>query len=52
MDNLKDVETNNLKRLLRNMTNIFPNKIEDVEAEIVREKLFHSLVKTNLNSNT
>lgn len=48
MDNLKDVETVNLKRLLRNMTNIFPLKIEDVDAELVREKLFHSFVKSNL----
>lgn len=52
MDELKDVETVNLKRLLRNMTNIFPLKIEDVDATIVRSKLFSSLVKTNLNTNS
>lgn len=32
MDNLKDVETNTLKRLYRNLTNIFPIKIEDVDS--------------------
>jgi len=46
MDNLKDVETKTLKRLLRNLQNIFPIKIEDVDATIIRSKLFSTLSQT------
>lgn len=49
MDILKDVETVSLKRLYRNVQNIFPLKIEDVNPVQIRTKLFSSLVKS-LNS--
>ena len=31
MDNLKDVDTTQLKRLLRNIQNIFPLKLADID---------------------
>ena len=31
MGNLKDVHTDDLRRLLRNLNHIFPMKIEDVD---------------------
>jgi hypothetical protein len=45
MDNLKDVDTSKLKKLLRNINNIFPLKIEDVNPVEIREKLFTSIVE-------
>ena len=45
MDNLKDVDTTKLKRLLRNINNIFPLKIEDVDPVQIRIKLFSSIVE-------
>jgi hypothetical protein len=47
MDNLKDAQTKDLKRLLRNLNNIFPLRIEDVDAQKIRTKLFTSLYNTN-----
>lgn len=45
MNNLKDVDTSKLKKLLRNINNIFPIKIEDVNSNQIREKLFSSIVE-------
>jgi hypothetical protein len=45
MNNLKDVDTSKLKKLLRNINNIFPIKIEDVNPVLIREKLFSSIVE-------
>lgn len=39
-DNLKDASTHDLKRLYRNVQNIFPLKIHEVDPNIIREKLF------------
>lgn len=39
-DNLKDASTQDLKRLYRNVQNIFPLKIHEVDANIIRDKLF------------
>lgn len=50
MDELKDVETTSLKKLLRNLQNIFNMKLEEVRASQIRQKLFSTLVKTNLNA--
>ena len=51
MDNLKDVDTQNLKRLLRNINNIFPLKIEDVNSQTIRNKLFTSVYKKQEGKN-
>lgn len=40
MDNLKDANTADLKRLLRNLQNIFPLRIETVNPLTIRNKLF------------
>ena len=40
MDNLKDASTSDLKRLYRNVQNIFPLKIHEVEPAVIRRKLF------------
>ncbi|KRX03151.1 hypothetical protein PPERSA_10232 [Pseudocohnilembus persalinus] len=48
MDHIKDVETVNLKRLLRNLTGIFPSSIEQVDPMMVRQKMFQTLVKSKL----
>ena len=40
MDNLKDASTSDLKRLYRNVQNIFPLKIHEVEPGVIRTKLF------------
>lgn len=39
-DSLKDANTHDLKRLYRNVQNIFPLKITEIEAEMIRKKLF------------
>ena len=46
---MKDVETTSLKKLFRNLTNIFTMKLEDVDPYLIRNKLFSTLVKTNNN---
>lgn len=52
MDNLKDVDTSRLKKLLRNLNNIFPLRIQDVDPTVIREKLFTSLANTTAKKNT
>ncbi|KAL4461442.1 hypothetical protein ABPG74_016066 [Tetrahymena malaccensis] len=45
MDEFKDVDTTALKRLYRNLQNIFNMKLEDVRASEIRNRLFTTLVK-------
>lgn len=40
MNMLKDVSTNDLKRLNKNAERIFPKFIEEVDPEDIRKKLF------------
>eukprot|EP01016_Furgasonia_blochmanni_P045391 TRINITY_DN6390_c0_g1_i1.p1 TRINITY_DN6390_c0_g1~~TRINITY_DN6390_c0_g1_i1.p1 ORF type:complete len:265 (+),score=33.46 TRINITY_DN6390_c0_g1_i1:82-876(+) len=46
-DNMKDVETKDLKRLVRNLQNIFPLNFDDCDPYIIRQKLFSSKVTKN-----
>ena len=39
-DNLKDATTHDLKRLYRNVQNIFPLKINEIDPSMIRTKLF------------
>lgn len=44
-DDMKEVETKDLKRLVRNMNNIFPLKLSDVDSNKIKHKLFSHLVE-------
>ena len=43
---MKEVDARTLKRLNINMNNIFPLKLDDVQPNVIKNKLFSSLLKT------
>ena len=49
MGTLKDIHTDDLRRLLRNLTHIFPQKIDDVDNLTIKTKLMQ---RVEMNSVT
>ena len=43
MGSLKDIHTDDLRRLLRNLSHIFPQKIEDIDSLTIKTKLLQRI---------